>query len=294
MPLEPAPPAPAADPAAVPAVATKFEDAKAERREAPPAPAEPAKPADPVAVIDMEPGDLKAAVALSKEARALRAKAKDLEPAAAKAKRVEELVAAGKHREAIKELGIDLNAAVAEELGTAPVPKPEDAEAAKVKADLEALKASDAERKKRDDEQAAKAAETAKVNDMAAVVEFVKEKATDYPYLSRKAEWVHAAYEDAAKAYPALVEKAGRDLNPQERDRLIKASLAEAEEFRKGEAALYAPVTMHQSSRAKPPAASARPVFTSSLRGGTAAPVVRAKTKLSFEQAKAERRGRSG
>ena len=121
-------------------------------------------------------------------------------------------------------------------------------------------------------------------------MEHVKAQATTFPYLARKAEWVHAAYEDAAKAYPALVEKAGRPLNPEERHRLIIASLTEAEEFRKSEAALYAPVTLHQPSRAATPKASARPTFDSSLRGGTAAPAVRSKTKLSFEQAKAERR----
>ena len=291
MPLEAAPPAPAPDPAAAPQPATKFEDAKAERREAPP-PAM-AKPADPVVAIDMEEGDLKAAVALSKEARAIRAKVKELEPAAAKAKRVEELVAAGKHREAIAVLGVDLNAAVAEELGTPLEPKPEDeaAKAAKAKqdqleADVEAIKA-------RDKEQSETAAKAAMDADRAAVVEHVKAEAATFPYLARKAEWVHAAYEDAAKAYPALAEKAGRPLNPQERHRLIIASLTEAEEFRKGEAALYAPVTLHQSPRATPPKASARPTFDSSLRGGTAAPAVKSKTKLSFEQAKAERR-RSG
>jgi hypothetical protein len=292
MPLESAPPAPV-DPAAVVQPATKFEDAKAARREAPVEPAaDPAKPA--VAIIDMDEGDLKAAVALSKESRAARAKIKELEPAAGKVKRVAELVAAGKHREAIEELGIDLNAAVAESLGVTAEVKPEDAAAAKVQADLEALKASDAERKEREKADGIKAADAARVADMAAVVEHVKEKATEYPYLARKAEWVHAAYEDAAKAYPALVEKAGRELNAIEKDRLIKASLAEAEEFRKGEAKLYAPVTLDQRPKSPPPKASARPTFDSSLRGGTAAPVVRSKTKLSFEQAKAERRRQPG
>ena len=290
MPLETGTPAaPAAPPA--PTVAPTMEQVKAERHAgtAPPAPAavDPAKPA--MAIIDMDPADLKAAVALSKSERDARAKLKDAEPLAAKLAEVQALIKAGKHRDALKALEIDLNAAVAEELGAAPAGEPDPQ--AEVKAKLAELEAAEAERKKRDEEGTAKEQAAARAADVQAVVDHVKAEAAKYPYLNRKVEWVHAAYEDAAKAYPALVEKAGRDLNAEERHRLVTAALGEAEEEHKKTAALYgAPVTIHQPGRAQPSKAGARPVFDSSLRGGTGAPAVRYPKTVTFEEAKRLRR----
>lgn len=293
MPIEAAP-AIAPDAPAPVDTTTSFEAAKAARREAPPPAETPAE--KPAAVqIEMDAAQLKAATALSKENRAVRARAKELEAqvaGTAKLTEAQKLAAEGKHLAAIKAMGIDLNAAVQEELGTAPAAIEVDPVAAKLQAELDELKAAEAARAERDKTEAQRAAEAAQAADVAAVVEHVKVQAGKYVWLSKRPEWVQEAYAGAAAAYPALVEKKGSALDAGERHRLIIAALDEAEEEHATRAKMYGgAVTIDPRGRAKPQQASARPVtFDSSMRGGTAAPATKAKTKLTFDEAKRARR----
>ncbi len=259
--------------------AAKFEEAKAARRESAPPP-EAAKPTPPTAEIEMTPEQLKAATALSKEARAARQRIKELETKGAEVEpltKAKQLAAEGKHLEAIRAMGIDLNAAVAEELGTAPPPEEVDPKAAELAKTIEDLKADSAERKKADEAAKTAAAAAARETDVKAVVEHVKADPGKYQFLSKRVEWVQEAYEGAAQAYPALVEKAGRELNPEEKHRLMVAALEEAEEEHKKTAAIYgAPMTLHQTGRATPQKASARPTGKPACSANAgAAPVTR-------------------
>lgn len=288
---------------AEPAKTVSFETAKAERRaaavDAPSSATNVAKvDGGTTAPIEMSADELAKATALSREAREAKQRTKELEAGAADVAplvKAKALVAEGKHLAAIRELGIDLNAAIAEELGTTPADETDPKLAAALK-DLEAIKAAEAERVKREEAAAASAAGAARAADVTQVVEHVKAEATKYPLLARNPAWVAEAYAEAEKIVPALVEKkSGVALTAQEKHNLIIASLEEAEEEHRKKAALYgATVTLTPPGRAQPPKAGARPVtFDSSVRGGTNLPAPKVKTKVTFEEAKRERRQRA-
>lgn len=255
--------------------------------------------------IDMDEAALKAATALSREAREAKARAKEFEAkaaAAAPALAAMELIKQGKHAEAIKVLGADLNAAVAETLagpGEVAEQTPEAKELARQAAELEALKARDAERTERDKSEDAKRFEAARQADVKAVGEYVKKEAAKYPFLSRSDAWVADAYEGAVEANATLVKKLGRELTDAERHALVLSALEEGEATRVAEARLYAPVAPAvdpknpANVRPDPPPStpSARPTtFSGDLRGGTASPVTKQRSRMTFEAAKRARR----
>ncbi len=251
----------------------------------------------------MSPDELAAATALSKSEREARAKVKDLEVKAAEGAKLEQaraLVAEGKHLAAVELLGIDLNAAVAEQLGEVPgageAIDPKVAELAKT---VEELKASAAERAKRDAEELQARTVEGRKADVAAIVDHVKADPATYPYLSRNPAWVQEAYDTASDLVPKVVEQikaregSERPLTAEEKHKLMTAALAQAEEDHAGRAKLYgAPsVALERPNGAVPPRPSARPAtFDASMRGGTAQPTNRPKTKLTFSEAKARRR----
>lgn len=255
--------------------------------------------------IDMDEATLKAATALSREARESKARARELE---AKATELAPLVAAkalveqGKHREAIKALGIDLNAAVAAELA-GPTEAAEstaaDKELARQAADLEALKARDAERTKRDEGEAAKQFEAVRQADIKAVGEYVKKEAVTYPNLAKSDKWILAAYEDATKQAPLVAKDMGKtlaDLTPEELQQIVIAALGKGERERAEDAALYAPLAptknpVNVKVDPTPSTPSARPTtFSGDLRGGTASPVTKQRSRMTFSEAKRARR----
>lgn len=270
---------------------------------APGAPPVVAKPPEGSATIAMDEATLKAATALSREAREAKRAVKDAEAKVAEAAPVlaaKALVAAGKHLEAIKALGIDLNAAVAEELGGAGAPAeqtPEAKELARVSAELEAIKTAEAARAERDKGADAKAQEVAKQADVKAVGEYVKKEAAKYPFLARSDAWVAAAYEGAVEANTALVKEHGRELTDGERHNLVLAALEQAESEHVANAKLYgvAPAASLNPPNVKadppPSTPSVRPTtFSGDLRGGTNTPVAKARTRMTFSEAKRARR----
>lgn len=260
-----------------------------------------AAPGATSATIDMDEATLKAATQLSREAREAKARAREFE---AKAKEAEPLMAAkalvahGKHLEAIKALGIDLNAAVAETLaapGEAAEPTAEAKELARLAAETEALKARDAEREKRDKELEAERHAEAKRADVKAVGEYVKKEATKYPFLSRNEAWVADAYEGAVEAHATLVKEHKRELTADERHKLVLTALEEAEAQHVANAKLYGAPAPQNPTNVKvdppPSAPSARPAtFSGDLRGGTVTPVAKQRTRMTFSEAKRARR----
>lgn len=307
MPLEAASAAaPAAAPEAAPAapaipVAAKFSDVKAARREAKPGdlpverPGTPPAPGAAKVEIDMTPEELARATQLSKAEREARAKVKELEAKAGGAAKLEEaqgLIAKGHHLKAAELLGIDLGAAVAEHLGQTPAEgEAVDPKVKELSDKLAKLEGSEAERAKRDAADLAARTAEARKTDVAAIVEHVKAQAKDFPYLSRDPAWVAEAYDGASDAYPALVKELGRELNGEEKHRLITAALQEGEAKRAAEAKKYGPVTLERPSGAVPPRPGARPTtFDSSMRGGTSAATTKPKTRLTFHEAKRARR----
>lgn len=313
-PLEVAPAAPAAPeaaPATPPAAAPEgaaptppprktFDMVKAARRETAPvetpaATPPPAPGAPPVvkAEIDMTPEELAAATAASKDAREARAKVKELEAPAALVAQAKALAAEGKHLAAVELLGIDLNAAVAEQLGTAGDGDDVAPEVKELRETVAKLKENEAQRATREAAELATRTAAAREHDVAQVVEHVKASATKYPYLSRNPAWVAEAYDGAADAYPAAVKEAGRELTGAEKTKLIEAALAEKEAEHVERAKLYgAPsVALERTGGAPPPRPSARPTtFDASMRGGTGGAVTKPKTKLTFSEAKRARR----
>lgn len=307
-PIEAAPAAPVVTPAAAappPAatipVAAKFSDVKAARREgaelalkssgnSPP-------PATPKVEIDMTDAELAKATQLSKEARESKARAKELEATVAGTAKYTEaaaLIAKGQHAAAARALGLDLNAAVAEELGAVPEGDAVDPKLAEMAKKLEALETGATARAKRDAEELAARTTEVRKQDVAAVVEHVKGQAATFPFLSRSAEWVQEAYDEAIDVYPRAVKDLGRDLNAQEKHDLITAALEEGEAKHAAKAKLYGAtpaVALERPGGATPPRPSARPTtFDSSMRGGTSAATTKTKTRLTFHEAKRARR----
>jgi hypothetical protein len=250
----------------------------------------------------MDEAALRAATQLSREARESKARAKELEAKTAEVAPLvaaKALVAQGKHLEAIKALGIDLNAAVAETLagpGEVKEPTAADKELARLAAELEAVKTRDAERAERDKGEDARRFEAARQADVKAVGEYVKKESGKYPYLSRSDAWVADAYEGAVEANATLVTKLKRELTDGERHNLVLAALEEGEAKRVAEAALYGPPTTAKNPanvKADPPPSSpsARPTtFSGDLRGGTASPVTKQRSRMTFSEAKRARR----
>lgn len=295
-----------AEGAPAPAAPKTFEEVRAARHaglaETPAAAAPPVDPAKPnvTAEIDMSPEELAAATAASKAEREQRTRIKELEGKAADGDKLAEarkLVGEGKHNAAAKLLGIDLNAAVAEELGETPAPGEEpDPKVKELEETVRRLTESDAARAKREAEELQVRTKESRAADVNVVVEHVKAEAAKYPYLSRNPDWVAEAYDGAADAYPKVVERLGRPLTGEEKTRLVEAALAEKEAEHVERAKLYGPpsVGLERRGGAAPPRPGARPsTFVASMRGGTATPVTKTKTKLSFEDAKARRRNAS-
>jgi uncharacterized protein (DUF885 family) len=253
-------------------------------------PAEPVTPPATKAEIDMTPEELAAATALSKSEREARAKVKELEAKAPDADKLAEartLVASGKHLAAAELLGIDLNAAVAEQLAVTPADGEEpDPKVKELEETVKKLTQSEAERAKRDAEQMRERVAAARVKDVDTVVEHVKAATDKYPYLARNPD-------GASDAYPKVKERLGRDLTGEEKHQLMEASLAEAEAQHASKAKLYGAtgVDLERNNGAPTPRPSARPsTFDASMRGGTATPVTRPKTKLTFSEVKRARR----
>lgn len=276
------------------------------RADATPAPGaapvvDPKKPEDSTAVIDMDEATLKAATALSREAREAKAKAKEFEAKAAEVAPLvaaKALVAQGKHLEAIKALGIDLNAAVAETLsgpGEAAEPTAEAKELARLASELEAVKADQAARLERDKGDEAKRFEAMRQEDVKNVGEFVKKEDAKYPFLARSEKRIAAAYEGAVDANNTLVEKLGRQLTEPERHKLVLDALAEREAWHAEEAKLDGAGVSANPANVRtdptPSTASARPTtFSGDLRGGTVNPVTKQRSRMTFSEAKRARR----
>jgi hypothetical protein len=255
------------------------------------------------AEIDMTPEELAAATALSKEAREARTRIKELETKAADAElttKARALVAEGKHLDAVALLGIDLNAAVAEQLGGAPADGAAvDPKVAELAETVKKLEAAATERAKRDAAELQARTAEARKQDVAAIVEHVKAEAVKYPYLARNPAWVQEAYDTASDLVPKVIEQikaregAARELTPEEKHRLMEAALLEAEASHAEKAKLYGPsgVALERPGGAAPPRPGARPsTFDASMRGGTATPVTKPKTKLTFSEVKRARR----
>lgn len=258
--------------------------------------AEPAKPAA-TAEIAMTPEALTAATALAKETRETKAKLKDLEARATAAEpliKAKELAAAGKHREAMAALGIDLNAAVAEELagpGAAAELTPEQQALADMAAKLAALEEADKGRSEKD--KAADAAKHAEVRaaDVKSVTDFVGKDPAKYAYLSRNPAWVAEAYEGAITAHDTLVAEHKRELTGEEKHNLVLAALAQAEEDHAAKAKLYGANRPNDKTGPPPSKPSARPTtFTRDMRGGTVTPTVKNRTQMTVSEAKRARR----
>lgn len=260
-----------------------------------------AKPDSATAAIAMDEAALKAATALSREAREAKAARTAAEAKVAEAEpllKAKALIAAGKHREAMTALGIDLNAAVAAELaepGSNVEPTAEAKALADMAAELKAVKDAEAARVERDKQTDAERAKSAQDADVKAVTAFVGTEAKKYVYLSRNPTWVKDAYEGAIDAHEALT-KTGKALTDADRRNLVIAALDEAEDGHAKNAKLYAPAvaatTLATNSQVpSPPTPSARPTtFTADLRGGTSTPVAKQRTRMTFEQAKRARR----
>lgn len=268
----------------------------------PPADAGAPKPdAGSTATIAMDEAALKAATALSREAREAKAARAAAESKVAEAEpliKAKALIAAGKHREAMTALGIDLNAAVAEELaepGASVEPTAEAKVLAEMAAELKAIKDAEAARVERDKQTDAERAKAAQDADVKAVTAFVGTEAKKYVYLSRNPAWVEDAYQGAIEAHETLT-KSGKTLTDADRRNLVLAALDEAEEGHAKNAKLYgvAPAATTPATNSQvpsPPTPSARPTtFTADLRGGTSTPVTKQRTRMTFEQAKRARR----
>lgn len=283
-----------------------LESIRAERRAkaaaplAAPASTPPAGAPDPktaVAQIDMSDEALREATQLSKKYRAAESRIKELEPQAADAQVLAEyrrLKSEGKHVEAARVIEFDSNAYVTQSLGMPPeeIADPRQEAVAKEIADL---KAANAERSKRDEEQAQAARQVAVATDHKLIAEYVTTKATEFPYLSRNEEWQREAYVKADAMAPELVKKLGRKPTPQESHDLVIAALEVAELRHAANAALYAAGTSGDplkptSTVPNPPAASSTPkTFTASMRGGTSTQPQSAPTQITYADLKAEK-----
>lgn len=312
MPIEAvhAPAAGEAAPTAAPSVA----DAKAARRGgALPPPAAPAAPAvtggatsvaevpGAKVQIDMTPEQLAAATEKSKNERAERDRVRALEERAtagetlAKAKA---LAAEGQHLAAVEMLGIDLNAAVAEQLGQQPAEgEAPDPKVAELQKKVDELATSAAARAKQEAEALQARTQAARAADLKGITDHVTAQAAAYPLIGKDAKALEAAYDTASDLVPGIVADLGRPMTSEEKHNLMLAALDEAEARARIKAGVKAPpartgaVTSERPRGAAPPQPSARPTtFSSDMRGGTSAAVTKPRTRTTLSDAKRARR----
>jgi hypothetical protein len=268
--------------AVLPAVAAAAEAAK------PPATAE----------VDIPAEELGRFSKLSAAKRALEQQVKDLAPkaaAAAKLEAAQKLINDGKHLEAMGLLGLDIDRAVAENLGMPPADK-KDPALAKLEADQAELKAKLEAREKAEKEGGDAAAAERATKALTDIKTRVEADTATFPYLSTNPAWVDHAMAGANEAYIAITKATGADLPAAEKQKLIQAALLEEEarqvkiftetqakiEARRGQSG--------QGSQGSQSAANGPGLtFDASLRGGSSSGRAPAR-KLTFDQLKTERR----
>ena len=303
---------PAAAPAAAEpvAVATSTDAVKAARYEAANAAIEAAAKAETDKAAAAVVAEQAAAAAKAKEADTvgqLTAKLAETEAKAVsladkakfaeKLEGVQALVKAGKHYDAIQalsDIGLSFDAAVQQVMnpGQEPTPAKEeekpagDPEVAKLKEELAALN-------KRLADADAREAAAAKEAGRKYVVDHVKTKATDYPYLASNEEWITQALADAEPDYAKAIEaNAGQDISPEAKDALVIKALAAAEAKHKAIAEKYLAATKavipSKSPNSVPKVAQPTLTFTGSRAGIT--PSAKTGAKASLDELKRARR----
>jgi hypothetical protein len=317
-PPAPAPAGEAGDAAKPPRTAKSIDDIKAARAAAAggasgagavpaaagtsPAGDQGAKP-PATAEVDISADELGRFSKLSTAKRAADAKVAELAPLAEQAKvliRAKALIAEGKHLAAMELLGLDIDRAVAENLGSAPPPDPKLKAIEDRQAELD-RKLSDRDKEDEAARGARGAAARAQLHDRVA-----KDTAT-YPILSTDPGLVDRAMSETQVAYESLMaqrkeEKIPGDLSTAEKQKLIDAGLAEAEEretkaFEKRQKAIEARKAGGQSGNGQQGSSSAAngsglTIDRSSLGNAGASASSTPRRKLTFEQLRTERQRR--
>jgi hypothetical protein len=244
--------------------------------------------------IDVKPDEVTQFARLSKELREAKAALKAAEAkgsVAGVAEKVQKLIAEGKHLEAMAAAGINLDAAVTQQLSLAPGADASGKTDAEKK--LEDLERRFAEQDKTNEQRNAEAS-AARVEQAVKIVgDHVTKNAAEFKYLARNPEWVKEAYLGAETAY-AEITKDGATLTAAQKDKLVLDALALAEKRHAATAKLYAEShggDLGQGAKptvSPPQTASAPATFDASMRGGTVRPAV--KGKLTWDELRTRRR----
>ena len=277
-----------------------LEEVRAARKaaEASKAPAtEPPKTETPKAEapkIDAKADEVTQFARLSKELREAKAALKAAEAkgsVAGVAEKVQKLIAEGKHLEAMTAAGINLDAAVTQQLSLAPGADASGKTDAEKK--LEDLERRFAEQDKTNEQRNAEAS-AARVEQAVKIVgDHVTKNAAEFKYLARNPEWVKEAYLGAETAY-AEITKDGATLTAAQKDKLVLDALALAEKRHAATAKLYAESHGGDLGQGAKPAVSppqtapAPATFDASMRGGTVRPAV--KGTLTWDELRTRRR----
>lgn len=303
------PAAPATEPAAEPepAKAPSLAEIKAARRvpKSEPSPASAASPAAPAATakpepkpadkpqtatIDMDGDALKNFTELNRQLREARTKTKNLEERIAGFGRFEKaqaLAKEGKHYDAAREAGIDVDAALAELIGsnggTAPTATQIDR---KLLDRLDALEAKELARDKEAEDRKKQAATASVEEDRKVTGKYVTDNATKYPYLAKSPRLVGMAFDEYTSAKTKLEAAESRQLTGDENVRLMLAAL-EASEAESAKEFGAAPAPAAKTDDTEPATGLA-----DGVRGGVRQPPLAAPKKLTWDELKRERAAR--
>ena len=135
----------------------------------------------------------------------------------------------------------------------------------------------------------AKEAAAAKEAGAKFVVDHVKAKATEYPYLASNEKWIRQALADAEPEYAKAIEaNAGNDLEPEAKDALIIKALAAAEAKHKAIADEYKAVAAAKTPNSVPKVT--QPILTITGSNAGITPAVKAGKAASLDELKRARR----
>jgi outer membrane murein-binding lipoprotein Lpp len=258
----------------------------------------PPKPGKKTTTVDVDvPAEkLETFKKLNSELMAARKRIAELEPDVAdatKVKQARKMIAEGKRFDGIIAMvGIDsFNEAVKEATG-ATLPRPDIVETPKEKElreKLEALEKDSASTK----EQLTAAAAMQREAGVSKIIEEVKTLPTQFPYLSRSADWVRDALKSADETYVTANAKCrednGRDMNDGEKNALLRAALEVAEEDHAKRAKLYGPPEAPAAPTTKKPT----PRTVDNTMRAAVTKVTPARKGATLEELKRERRTRS-
>jgi len=261
-------------------------------------PPEPAKPAAPPtttatpaappkveAEVNISDAELNQFTSTQKEIRRLQAQNKQLEADAKEAatlKKYRELKAAGKYQEAADLIEFDAEALTQQHLKASIPMTPERQELEALRKDLEGVKTTTEEQKKRDAEQTEANRAAAKAEHSKTVIGFVTENKAEFKYLSTNPAWATKAYETALDTFYTIPANE-RPKTAEQSAAFVRAFLDEAEAEHALTAKLYTGEANHltvQENDRKSPAAN----------GNRQSENRNHNTKLTFDEVRARRR----